>query len=359
MRVAILGAGAVGSVLGSLLWRAGEDVVLVGRAAHVAAIHEAGLDVKGVLGGFKATPRAEERLSSRPDLALVTVKTQDVAAVLRENVAFLGGVPIVVLQNGLAGEELAASVVPRSLLVSGVVSLHAQYLIPGHVVLMQSEGLTIGRADGPNDATVETIRRVLDKAVPTTVTDNVRGARWTKLVVNLNNVLPALTNASFREVYASPFLRRLAVGLMREGVAVAERAGVRFEPLPGTPVPLVRLVRYLPAALAGAVAARKAARLETHWPLKGSTWQSVARMRPTEIDYLNGEIVRAGRSAGVPTPLNAAVVALMRQVEEERRFLTPREVEQALADAPLAESIRRRLGLRRRGKRSTTAAPSP
>ena len=346
MRIAILGAGAVGSVLGSLLWRAGEDVVLVGRAAHVAAIHAAGLDVQGVLGGFRATPRAEERLSSRPEVALLTVKTQDVAAALRDNLAFLDGVPIVVLQNGLAGEDLAAGVVPRSQIVSGIVSLHAQYLVPGHVVLMQSEGLTIGRPDGPADETVEGIRRVLDKAVPTTTCDNMRGARWTKLVVNLNNVLPALTGAGFRYVYADRFLRRLALGLMREGIAVAERSGIRFEPLPGTPVPVVRLVRYLPAALAGGVAARKAAKLETHWPLRGSTWQSVTRMRPTEIDYLNGEIVRAGRQAGVPTPLNETVVALMRRVEDERRFLAPREVEESLAKASLPGPVRRALGWR-------------
>lgn len=70
MRIAVIGAGAVGSVLGSLLWRAGEDVVLVGRAAHVAAIRAAGLNVEGVLGGFNATPHAEERLSEKPELVL-------------------------------------------------------------------------------------------------------------------------------------------------------------------------------------------------------------------------------------------------------------------------------------------------
>lgn len=140
--------------------------------------------------------------------------------------------------------------------------------------------------------------------------------------MNLNNVLPALTNASFRQVYKDRFLRRLAVSLMREGITVAERARVRLESLPGTSVPLVRLVAYLPAA-------RKAAKLETHWPLKGSTWQSVARARPTEIDYLNGEIVRVGREAAVPTPLNGLVVTLLRRVETERRYVTAREIEQA------------------------------
>lgn len=329
VRIGIIGAGAVGSALGSLLWRAGEDVVLVGRAAHVAAIRAAGLSVEGVMGGFNATPHAEERLSARPDLALLTVKTQDVVAALRENRAHLEGVPIVVLQNGLRGEELAATVVPEAQLVSGVVVLHAQYLVAGHVVLMQSEGLLVGRLSGENDAVVERVRAVLCKAVPTSVTPNIRGARWTKLIVNLNNALPALCDASFKELYRNRFLRSLAVGLMREGLAVAQRLGIRLESLPGTSVPLVRLVAYLPAALAGAVAARKAAGIETRWPLKGSTWQSIARAKPTEIEYLNGEIVRLAKALQVPTPFNERVVALVQRVAAERRHLGAREIEQA------------------------------
>jgi 2-dehydropantoate 2-reductase len=329
MRIAVIGAGAVGSALGSLLWRAGEEVVLVGRAAHVAAIRAAGLAVEGVCGGFRATPHAEQRLSATPELALLTVKTQDVVAALRENHAQLEGVPIVVLQNGLRGEELAATVVPAAQLVSGVVVLHAQYLVAGHVVLMQSEGLVVGRLNGENDAVVERVRAVLDKAVPTTATTNIRGARWTKLIVNLNNVLPALCDASFRQVYQDAFLRRLAVGLMREGLAVAGRLGIRLESLPGTAVPLMKLVAVLPAALAGAVAARKAAGIETRWPLKGSTWQSVARDKPTEIEYLNGEVVRLGRELGVPTPLNARAVELLERVSAERRHLGAREIEEA------------------------------
>jgi len=329
MHIAIIGAGAVGSVLGSLLWRAGEDVVLVGRAAHVAAIRTAGLNVEGVSGGFNATPHAEERLTTRPELALLTVKTHDIVAALRENAALLEKVPVVVLQNGLRGEELAATVVRADQLLSAVVALHAQYLVPGHVVLMQSEGLLIGRPNGRNDEVVERVRSVLHKAVPTSVTANIGGARWTKLIVNLNNVLPALCDASFKQVYKDRFLRRLAVHLMREGIAVAERAGIRLESIPGTSMPLVTLAAYLPAALAGAIAARKAARIETHWQLKGSTWQSVARGRPTEIEYLNGEIVRIGRELHVPTPLNELVVTLIQRVTSEGRYLSPREIEEA------------------------------
>ena len=329
MRIAVIGAGAVGSVLGSLLWRAGEDVVLVGRAAHVAAIRAAGLSVEGVLGGFNATPHAEERLSARPDLALLAVKTQDVEAALRENAAMLEDVPVVVLQNGLRAEEIAARVVPGRQLVSAIVALQAEYLAPGHVLLMQAEGLLIGRPDGRNDAAVEQVRAALGKAVPTSVTANIRGARWTKLIVNLNNVLPALCDASFKQVYKDPFLRSLAIGLMREGLAVAKHAGVRLESIPGTSLSLVRLIAMLPRALAGAAGARRAAKLETQWPLRGSTWQSVARGRPTEIEYLNGEIVRTGRELNVPTPLNELVMRLLQKVVVEGRHLAAREIEEA------------------------------
>jgi len=322
MRIAMIGAGAVGSVLGSLLWRAGEDVVLVARAAHVAAIRAAGLDVQGVHGGFRATPHAEERLSSRPDLALLTVKTQDIVTALRENADLLQDVPIVVLQNGLRGEELAATVVSAAQLVSGVVALHAEYLAPGHVVLLQAQGLLIGRPDGRIDAVLERVRDVLAKAVPTSITSNIRGARWTKLIVNLDSVVPALCNATFRQVHRYPALRGLAAGLMREGIAVAERAGVRLEPIPGTSLPLQAFVARL--------------------PFRGPAWQSVARGRPTEVEYLNGEIVRLGKALDVPAPLNELVLALMQRVSAERRYLSRREIEQALREAQPRSGIEAR-----------------
>jgi len=331
--IAVIGAGALGSALGALLWRAGEDVVLVGRAAHVAAMRSAGLNVGGVRGGFNATPRAEQRLSVRPALAILAVQTQDVVAALSENAAWLREVPVVVVQNGPRAEELAASVVPAGQLVSAVVALHAEYLMPGHVVLLESEGLLLGRPDGRNDAVVEWICGILSKALPTAITSNIRGARWAKLVVSLPLVLPAVTDLGFRQLYRERFLRRVGVGLMREGVAVAERSGLRLEPLPGASVPLARLVTLLPFALAGSPAARKAARLQTRPETKCSAWHSLARVRPTEVDHLNGEIVRRGAELAVPTPLNEAAVALVRRVAGERRHLTVHETRLAFERA--------------------------
>jgi tRNA(Ser,Leu) C12 N-acetylase TAN1 len=202
----------------------------------------------------------------------------------------------VVLQNGLRGEELAASVVPAAQLVSAVVALHAEYRVPGHVALLHAEGLLVGRLDAANDELVERVRAVLDRALPTTVSDNIRGARWAKLIASLGDVVP----------YQDPYLRSLAAGLAREGIAVAERAGVRLEPIPKMPA---------------------------------------RRARPAELDYLNGEVVRLGAQLGVPMPLNERVMALVQRFGAEQPRLTVRQIHDAfpelLPDANLQVSYSR------------------
>jgi 2-dehydropantoate 2-reductase len=107
---------------------------------------------------------------------------------------------------------------------------------------------------------------------------------------------------------------------MLEGLRVAKQAGIRLESLPDTPAALVRLIEWLPLRLAAMVLAAKARRMETRWPLLGSTLQSLQRGRPTEIDYLNGEVVRLGAELGVATPLNAVMVEMVHQVGRTGMF---------------------------------------
>jgi 2-dehydropantoate 2-reductase len=321
-RIAIIGAGAIGSALGALLSRAGRDVSLIGRSAHVGAIRRDGLRVDGALGAFTVPMAAAEALDFRPDLAFLTVKTQDALAAVQANAAFLAGVPVATFQNGVRSDALVATIVPPQQLISAVVNIHANFLTPGTVTVIYPGPLLIGRPFGANDAEVEALAAILRDAVPTWVSSNIHGAHWLKLIVNLNNAFPALTNASFHQIFADPGLRQLAVKVMFEGLRVAKRAGIRLASLPDTPVVLIRLIEWLPLRLAAGVVAAKARRMETQWPLFGSTLQSLQRKRPTEIDYLNGEVVRLGRQLGVATPLNAIMVEMVHQVEQTGRFWT-------------------------------------
>jgi len=332
-RIAIIGAGAIGSALGALLSRAGHDVTLIGRAAQVDAIRRDGLRVDGALGSFTLPIAAAPALEFRPELAFLTVKTQDALAAVQANAGLLEGVTLVTFQNGVRSDALLATAVPPQQLISAVVNIHANFLAPGAVTLIYPGPLLIGRPFAPNDEEVANLAALLRDAVPTKVSANIHGAHWLKLIVNLNNAFPALSDTTFHQIYADPVLRRLAVKTMLEGLRVAQRAGIRLQSLPDTPAALIHLVAWLPLRLAAAVAAAKARRMEARWPLLGSTLQSLKRKRPTEIDYLNGEVVRLGRELGVATPLNAALVEMVHQLEQSGRFRTLQSMGSALSAA--------------------------
>jgi len=325
-RIAVIGAGAVGSALGALLHRAGENVVLIARPAHNGAIRRGGLQVDGDTGNFIAQVEAAETLNFRPDLALLTVKSQDVIAALKANHAFLDDVPVVTFQNGIRSDELAASILSREQILSAVVLMHVTYLLPGKVTVVYRGKLMLGRPFGPRDSKVDEVAHILNQAVPTLVTDNIQGAHWLKLIVNLNNALPAITNFTMSEIYTNTSLRNLAVGLMREGLRVIDRAKITLESLPEVSVGLTKLINWMPSGIGGRIAAAKVRRLTTVWPLWGSTLQSIQRGRPTEIDYLNGEIAELGKRYGEVTPLNTKVVELVHQVERTGQFLSVEEI---------------------------------
>jgi len=326
MRIAVVGAGAVGSVLGVLLARAGHHCVLVARPDHCAAIRVDGLRLTGCLGSSTVRVEAVEHLCSAPDLALLTTKVHDGRAAIEANHAALTGVPLLVVQNGLSGADIAAELLPPEQIMGAAAMMAATYLTPGHVEVPFLGRLVVGRRHGPPDRAVAEVVTVLAAAMPTSATANLLGAQWTKLLINLSNALQALTgldDAGFRD---SRPLVRLGSGLVREGFRVAAAAGVRPASLPDAPVSAIRLLSMLPSPVSARVAAHRLRRLAVAGPVVVSTLQSVRRGRPTEIDYLNGEVVRAGRRFGVPTPLNERVVSLVHEVERSGRSYPPHEV---------------------------------
>ena len=159
MRVAVIGAGAIGSVIGGLLARAHEDVTLIGRRPHVDAVNRNGLRIDGALGTMQVRVRAAERLDFRPDLALLTVKTQGVAATAEEVHPFVVGVPMVTMQNGVRGDELVADVLGMEDILSCVVLFGATFLEPGSVTYSPQGKLVLGVPSVPSRNGRERSRR--------------------------------------------------------------------------------------------------------------------------------------------------------------------------------------------------------
>lgn len=343
MRIAIIGAGAIGSYLGARLAQHGHEVIAQGRAEHVAAINANGLIVRALDGSaervaLRAVTALTEAPDFTPELILLTVKTQDVAEACAGLVSIAPAAPIVTFQNGLRADEIAGEVVGRARIVGGVVMCAVAYLRPGEIEAQFPGWLTVGAAWDRPDARVRRLAEVLRDAAPTFITPNLRGARWSKLISNLNNGLCAATGLSLPALARSPLGRRLSLALMREGIAVARAQGVRLDHgLHGLSPRMLRenpsaalvavlqgvmpsLLGVLPAPLARATLLAAAHSRLGRLPVRGSTWQSIARGRQTEIEYLNGEISRRGLDLGVPTPVNDLVTRAVREAADRRQF---------------------------------------
>ncbi|HEV8191707.1 MAG TPA: 2-dehydropantoate 2-reductase [Ktedonobacterales bacterium] len=332
MKIAVIGAGAVGSVIGGLLARAGEDVTLIGRKPQVDAINTHGLLIDGALGEMRVPVAARERLDFSPDLALLGVKIQDIEATIRDAQPHIASSLILTLQNGVRADDLLAGLADKANILSGVVVFGAIYLEPGKVTYSPAGRLVIGNPFGPITANVREVAETLNKGLPTHVSDDIRGAHWTKLIINENNALPAITGLSLQRVNTYPQLRRLSVLLMREAVNTMTASGISLGQFPGVSTNLIKILLRTPMPVASALP-RLLSRAMGETPFLGSTLQSLKRAKSTEIDYLNGEIVALGKQIGRATLYNTTVVNLVHQVEATGEFLSVDEVAAAVAQA--------------------------
>jgi len=329
MRVAVIGAGAVGGTLAALLDRAGHDVEVTARGDNLAAIKQHGLRLDGGWGEHTAHVEAHETLAwigaPEPDFAILATKAQDAAAALRANREVLGTVPLLVAQNGLGGLEVARSVLPESPLLGGLALFAASYLEPGRVTVTAALPLIVGAALGTSDEVFERVVGVLEEAIPIEVTHDIVGAQWTKLLINHVNALPAITGLSVQQVIADPGLRQVMTASMRETVRVARRLGVRFGKVQGVNGRVLGAIGSAPLAFGAWFPKTLGSRMGSV-PNPGSTLQSIRRGQLTEIDFLNGAVVAAAKQGGVEAPINEQIVALVHEVERTGAFLTPQQV---------------------------------
>jgi 2-dehydropantoate 2-reductase len=290
----VYGAGAIGGSIGARLFESGAEVVLVCRGAHLEAIRTGGLHFR--------TPDGEPRLRipavghpgeiewRRDDVVLLTVKTQDTEAALRDLESSAGTrVPVVCAQNGVANERFAARRFAR--VYAMMVALPSSHLEPGVVTAIAaplSGVLHAGRWPRGVDDTIERVCAALAAARFASDPDPAPlRLKYAKLVLNLGNALEALCGPAAAE--RADLLREAR----REALACYAAAGIECAPQAEYSQRVTRHYRAVPVGG------------ETRGG--GSTWQSLVRGRPLEVDWLNGEIVLLGASQGVPTPANSAL----------------------------------------------------
>jgi len=339
VRYAIMGAGAVGSTIGGMLARAGLPVVLIGRPAHVEAVSRAGLEVSGLVGPFRVQPEVTTSPEGvkDADVVLLCVKTQDTPAACAAIAPHLPGeTPVVSIQNGVRNVDLIdESPIGPGRGVGGSAVFNAVFLEPGRVLLTTSGEIILGAAsrDGRYAERIARMAREMRQAgLHVRVTPDIEGVLWSKLLINLNNGLGALTGQSLEEGMMDPAARRVSAALLGEGIQVTRQAGVRLATIPK--VDPNRILRILSLPIPTFLL-RRLFRLmvRTHPEARWSTWQSLAKGQPTEIAYLNGEIVRLAESCGLHAPYNRAIRDMVKEAERDSAppGLTSREIARRLS----------------------------
>jgi len=328
-RIAIIGGGAIGCVMAAYLAQAGDDILLVGKNEQVSSIGEKGVAIEGVRGKKTVSVNAVLQLEGPVDLIVLAVKTQDVVSALEQHGLHLVSSPVVTIQNGVRADKIIAQRLSPERIVSSIVMFGATCLKPGEVVHNFEGDLILGSYLGGSSEQVKEIARIMGKAFPVVVSEDIMGMKWLKLFVNLNNFLPALIGKSMQESFANLDLCSIGIASLKEGLQLIDRERITLNSLPAYPEERLRMLASLPLEESAKIFSQIMTNLSKE-PLYGSILQSIRRGKPSEIDYLNGEFVSLAREKGYAAPLNERAVAMVHQVEERNEFFSPEEVTKEL-----------------------------
>lgn len=293
MNIGVMGAGAVGCYYGAMLARAGHAVTLIGRPALVDRVGASGLrlEMDGFDGEVAVRAATDPAVLAGAEIVLFCVKSTDTeaaGAAIRPHLA--PGATVFSFQNGVDNAERLAAVLGRPV-VPTVVYVASGMAGPGHV-------RHFGRGDiviGPSAASDAVAAQFAAAGIPTTVSREVARALWGKLVTNCaHNALSAVAQVSYGHMTAVPGVTDVMADVVDECVAVARGLGIALAP------DIKAIVLGVAASMPGQ---------------HSSTAQDMARRKPTEIDHLNGYVVRKGAELGIPTPVNRALLAIVKLLE--------------------------------------------
>lgn len=325
MRITVIGAGAIGGLVAAYLKEKGCDVRLVAKKEQVDFIQKNGLKIEGVRGKISVKINADKVMNGPADLVILAVKTQDIEGVIRQNEEFLKGSIILTTQNGIRADEIVAKLIHNTNIISSIVMFGATYLSAGSITHNFEGGWIIGRLDGKVDEGIKAVSEVLSHAFKVTVSEEIKGMKWTKLFINLNNCIPAVVGLSMQETFKEVEMAAISIQLLKEAFTIIEKCEIKPVSLPEFDIKRYVALANMPRGEAAKIFSNIMFNLSRE-PLYGSILQSIKRGRVSEIDYINGEFVNLAKKHGLSAPLNEKLVEMVHQVEKENRFFSKEEL---------------------------------
>ena len=319
VKVGIVGAGAIGCYVGGRLRARGGEVVFFGRPRVKAEVETNGLDLQDGAGSgatLRVQPSEVQFVTEVGglrgcDVLVVCVKsaqTVEVAADLDGKVD--DSALVVSMQNGLGNAETIRKKLPRHTVLGGIVGFNVVSSHAGTFRRATTGPLVIERHVDPRVTALAELFRAAD--LETEVVGDIRAKQWSKLVMNLNNAVSALTGAPTQALIFDASYRRIVRAVTVEALDLIKRAGHVPSKVGPLPVQLFPLLLALPSALLKLVA-RIQVKIDP--TARSSMWEDLSRGRLTEVDYLNGEIIRLADSLGTKAPINQRIIELVRDAE--------------------------------------------
>jgi 2-dehydropantoate 2-reductase len=312
MRILVFGAGAMGSFVGGLFANKNDhDVTFIGRRPHIAEIRRSGLKIKGKteLNLDRKAIIAYEDIEpvkagcGPPGMVLVTVKSYDTNNIIPELKQIVGNDTILLsLQNGLDSVELLSSEFPENIVMGGTICHGVTFLGPGEVYHAGFGDTYIGAIERSHDKTASYVCQMFNEVgIETNMTKNICGEIWTKLAINASiNPITAITGLKNGWLLKEPKLESLLEQTCHEVIEVAKRDGI-----------------HLPKGPRGNILERTRRVVEHTADNKSSMLQDLEKGRKTEIDSINGAVVRVGERNNMETPINRTLTVLVKSLEKQ------------------------------------------
>jgi 2-dehydropantoate 2-reductase len=328
MKIAVMGAGSIGGVVGTYLAKGNEDVVLVDTyKEHVKAMNERGMKIDGVVDEtIPVKAITPDELSGKLDLVFFCVKAINNRQALNMLLPYLGPESAVAsLQNGINEDEIA-SIIGKNRTIGGITSWGATFMGPAHITKTSRGNFDIGELDGTITERVKEIANVLSKVEPAEVSDNIYGHLWSKLLINASmSGMGTVLGWTYGGIIDNEKAKLAAIFIWKEGHVVAKALGINPAPIQGADPKLLA-----PEDKQEFETAKQVMDIGfgPQRDIKASMWQDIEKGRKSEVDYLNGYIVSKGKEAGIPTPINETVTRMIKEIEGGKRKMSPQNLEE-------------------------------
>ena len=331
MRYAVIGPGAIGSIIYSILADKG-DTILIVKPYQLKILKEKGLKIKEFNKSFRRIRNVNVTSSfsklKEVDVIFLCVKstnTREVAKKLRGNIR--KNVLIISLQNGVTNADIVNDIT-GAVSIQGVITFNATLKEIGEVLLTMKGSIFLQDNRG-FEKVLNDIKEIFNSSsIKIKLVDDIQSLVWSKLIINLQNAITAITGQTIRQSLIDPISRKIIYHTLEEGIKVVEKKGVKLGfSFVLNPKLLLFLLRLPTFFIRFGV---RLMRIESD--AKSSMLQSVLRGKQTEVDFLNGEIDKLARNMGLRAPINKKLVQIIKETEKRKKikFMSPLELAVAL-----------------------------